>query len=170
MKQSLNVYLAGPITGLLYGDTTEWRDSLIAELAPFGINAYSPMRMKKHLDNGHYIGSLGSSRRRFAVERDLYDVRRADVVLFNLAGATRVSIGTMVELGAAAEANKLRVVVFPEAERTEREEGVTSSSSANPHDHLFVHELASIIVEDLSEAVQVLKGINGNDANGDLQT
>lgn len=47
---SKKLYLAGPITGLSYGETTDWRDQIIPRLHN-SITAYSPMRAKYYLEN-----------------------------------------------------------------------------------------------------------------------
>lgn len=96
------VYLAGPIGGLNYGGATYWRDDATQELAWRGITALSPMRGKSYLsgetklDATKYTQPLSSPKG--LTTRDRFDVRTCDLVLANLLGATRVSIGTVIEL------------------------------------------------------------------------
>jgi nucleoside 2-deoxyribosyltransferase len=89
-----------------------------------------------------------------AVARDLWDVDRCDVLLMNLAGAYNVSIGSMVELGRASSKGKFVIVVLPSDELGEK-----AGLDRNPHDHLFVYELASVVVDTVDEALQVLSAL-----------
>ena len=43
------VYLAGPISGLSYGEATDWRQEVQAQLQRCGIHALSPLRAKVYL-------------------------------------------------------------------------------------------------------------------------
>jgi nucleoside 2-deoxyribosyltransferase len=154
------VYLAGPITGLSYDEAVSWRHEVISRLgmtAPH-VRCLDPMRAKQHLADlseigafGHPGGLLGEHA---VVTRDLWDVKRCDVVLMNLSGATAASIGCMVELGWAHAHGKFTVVVLPETERTGR-----VGAPGNPHDHLFVQELASAVVPSVDAAIAILETI-----------
>jgi nucleoside 2-deoxyribosyltransferase len=157
--RSLLVYLAGPITGLRYEDALDWRTEVRERLlssAPH-VQCIDPMRAKKHLSGIEKIGPHGHAGALLSshavVARDLWDVDRSDVVLMNLSGAEEVSIGSMVELGRASVRNKFVIVVLP-AEEADPELG-----HRNPHDHLFVHELASMVVNGLDEALAVIESM-----------
>lgn len=101
------VYLAGPISGLSYGACTDWREGVKADFAKAGITGLSPMRAKEYLASIASISSDGleyahmgpMSLPRGVMTRDRFDTQRCDVVLLNLLGATRVSIGSMIEIG-----------------------------------------------------------------------
>ncbi|MFA5172812.1 MAG: hypothetical protein WC435_00190 [Candidatus Paceibacterota bacterium] len=54
MNQSFFVYCAGPITGLSYNETVDWRNNL-KEMLPPNIEILSPMRGKDHLKNEERI-------------------------------------------------------------------------------------------------------------------
>lgn len=166
----MKVYLAGPITGLDYRGATDWRESFTFFMNQVReaehIECKSPMRLKEHLSNVKEFVGTGYDDTpdkimdsRAVVGRDVWDVRTADVVLINLTGADRVSIGTMCELGFAAALNKMIITVIPENERTERVAGNEITESPNPHDHLFVYELSSIIVHDLETAAEVIEAL-----------
>lgn len=150
----LTVYLAGPITGLSYGGATEWRERVVDELARRApqIRCLDPMRAKQHLRQMESIGPFGHEGGLLdphaVVQRDLWDVGRCDVLLMNLSGATTTSVGCMVELGWARAQNRFSIVVLPLEER---------HPDGNPHDHLFVHELASALVPDLEAALVILE-------------
>lgn len=150
------VYLAGPISGLTYHEATGWRDLVTAELREFGIKCQSPMRAAVHLR--HAAGVLGDceiqagtkpaveamSTPRGVVARDKFDSTRCDVLLVNLLGAKRVSIGTCVEIGWANALN-IPIIVVMEA--------------GNIHNHAFIRESASFITESLSDSVYIVKAI-----------
>jgi nucleoside 2-deoxyribosyltransferase len=149
------VYLAGPITGLSYSDAVGWRDFVIAELARRAphVRCLDPMRAKEHPSNVESIGPFGHAGGLLdghaVVQRDLWDVARSDVLLMNLAGAESTSIGCMVELGWAKAHGRFTIVVLPPEER--------GDGATNPHDHLFVHELASAVVADLQGALAIIE-------------
>jgi hypothetical protein len=59
----------------------------------------------------------------------------------------------MVELGRATVRGKFVIVVLPP------EETGSESEHQNPHDHLFVHDLASTVVKGLEEALAVIESM-----------
>ena len=143
------VYLAGPISGLSYEEATfGWRKDFAEELEPYDIEVYSPMRGKKHLagikniaPSGRYQDTIMSSPKGILM-RDMNDVRNRDMIVFNLLGAKRVSIGTMFEYGWATAFHKPIVTIVEE-------------DWNNPHDHDFVREV-SLVVHSVSDAVDVV--------------
>lgn len=140
------VYLAGPITGLTYDGTTEWRDHAIKVLKEKGITGLSPMRHKDYLHGTTTIADTYEdkvmSSQRGIYARDKFDCERADVVLVNLLGAKRVSIGTVMEI-AWATANNNPVVLVMEDE-------------GNIHDHALLREACPFRVNNLDEALSVV--------------
>jgi nucleoside 2-deoxyribosyltransferase len=149
----LQVYLAGPITGLTFGDANDWRAYAVDVLESHGIEGLSPMRGKdfimKRLGEREVLGQTYEdsplSAQRGIVARDRFDVGRTDIVLFNLLGAERVSIGTMIEYGWASAQGKVIVTVM--------------EKTANIHDHAFVRELSPFRVETLDEALDIIAAI-----------
>ena len=131
------VYLAGPITGLTFGEANGWREEATFKLAVEDIDALNPLRGKEHLagvgplpndfDGGHE-----------AVEQDLEDIREAEVVLANFANAREISAGTMAELGYAYAACVPVISVVPRG---------------NPHDHIFVRHMSHSVRRGLDEAI-----------------
>ena len=142
------VYLAGPITGLTYGGSTEWRDAAIAELAEYGIHGLSPMRGKdyllQHTTMSDAFDQYVLSTQKAITVRDRFDCQRSDVVFVNLLGAEKVSIGTMIELGWADSARVPLVVAMDDG---------------NVHDHAMVRELAGFTVSSIAEGLWVCKTI-----------
>jgi nucleoside 2-deoxyribosyltransferase len=143
------VYLAGPISGLSYEQATLWRAVAANWLEDFGITCYSPMRGKKHLA---LVGQIEHdypedvlTTQRGIMCRDHNDVARADLVLANLRGVSRVSVGTVMELAWAFERGT-PVVAILEAE-------------GNPHDHPMVREAIDYRVTSLEHALEVTRSI-----------
>lgn len=144
------VYLAGPITGLSYGGATDWRESVSKELWPEVVGV-SPMRGKDYLKMIPTIGGTSSeaytrmsviSHPKGVITRDRWDVATCDAVLMNLLGAERVSIGTMIEAG-WADAHRKPVIVVREEK--------------NIHSHMMLDEIAGYTVDNLEEAVHIVK-------------
>ena len=146
MSKNNTCYLAGPITGYSYGDVTDWR-AHVAEQLDSSIEVLSPLRHKEYLLHETSIDdtydSLMSTQRAITV-RDKFDTTRADIVIANLLGATRVSIGTMIEYG-WADANDIPIITVME--------------KGNLHDHAMVREISGWIVESLDEAIRVTNTI-----------
>lgn len=155
--QKRSVYLAGPITGLSYGDARHgWRKefSAILELIAPHIECYSPMRAKEFLSNeqslqcrGEDLEKIGQalSRPLGILTRDRNDVANRDVTVACFLGAKIVSIGTVWEIGGAAQLRKPVVVVM--------------EKEGNPHDHIFITHSAGYVVETIEEAAHIVKSI-----------
>src|SRR5688572_21568512 len=112
------VYLAGPITGLSFDGATDWRGHAQGVLLDRGIRGVSPMRAKEYLKSEKSLKAAGYSQPDMPLSsakgittRDRWDCTNADVVLVNLVGAERVSIGTMMELAWADSARVPIVLV-----------------------------------------------------------
>lgn len=145
------VYLAGAITGLSYAGAVDWRERVKKELEHVGYICFSPMRGKEALKDvtcftpfGYELEQGGATNHNI-YRRDNYDVHRADIVLVNLAGATRVSIGTMFEIAWAQQAGKFVLTIIDD--------------ETNPHNHAFVYEGSSMIVKSVDDAVRYLRDV-----------
>ena len=148
MAGKYGVYLAGPITGCTYGECTDWRKEFAAAM-PEVVECFSPMRFKKHLDNGEAIADNYPQHvlcsQRGIMSRDYFDCSRADLGVFNFLGATRVSIGTVMEI-AWCFAHRIPTVVVMEKE-------------GNIHEHSMLREAISFRVESLEAAEEVVRAI-----------
>ena len=151
------VYLAGPITGLTYDGAEDWRQFAKDILRDVGIKALSPLRAKDYLrqvggplsGTGEEYAHLGVlSTPRGVTTRDRYDATRCDVLLVNLLGADRVSIGTVMEI-AWADAKRTPIVVA-------REE------KGNIHEHMMINEAVGFRVTTLEQALDIVKAIADN--------
>ena len=143
-----DVYLAGPITGLSYGESTDWRKYVANKFSPH-IHGISPMRAKSYLANEKRIQSSYEehplSTSRGIMCRDGWDTRKRDMIFANLLGACQiVTIGTVMEI-AMAYAHRKPVVLVIEKEH-------------NIHRHPMLLEAADIIVSDLDQGIEVVNG------------
>lgn len=150
------VYLAGPITGLTFGECTEWREYVKPRLAvaqglETGIVGWSPMRAKDYLLEAGKLSGRAEAYDMYVLStakgityRDSWDVATCDLVLVNLLGAEAVSIGTVLEIGMAWTQRKPTIVVM--------EEG-------NVHHHAMLDTMAGWITDDLDYAVELTKAI-----------
>lgn len=146
MKEFL-LYCAGPISGVSYGNSTDWRE-YIANKLPTHIKAVSPMRGKKYLVHEKSIKDSYEdhplSCQKGITCRDRMDVMRCDMVLVNFLGADRVSIGSVMEI-AWADAWRKPIIVVMEKN--------------NIHSHAMLKEVSGFIVSDLDEAIMIATAV-----------
>lgn len=168
------IYLAGPITGCTYDGCTDWRNQFAQSInmiplathpasgpnkhlviqpgEPRYIKCLDPMRAKS------YLKSLGEmiydeypqdvlSCQRGIMTRDFFDCTRCDLVFVNLLGATRVSIGTVMEIAWAFQA---RIPVVAAIEET-----------GNLHDHGMIREAIGFRLSTLEDAARTIRAILG---------
>lgn len=143
------VYLAGPIEGCTYNECTNWREYATKELAQDRIICLSPMRAKEFLRvypklirgiSKHILTSDSG-----ITTRDMWGVRRSDVILFNLLNAEKVSIGTMIEYGWGSAFNKPLVTIV--------------EKEGNIHEHAIIRRLSGYRVETLEEGLSVIRAL-----------
>ena len=166
------VYLAGPITGLTYGDARHgWRDEF-ALMLPEHIVPLSPMRGKDFLmgekslkGDPNMYPTNPLARPSGIIARDRNDVKNCDVVVACFLGAKdHPSIGTAVEFGWADAYRKPLVMVIeddPGAPAVGKD-GITTQviggpSEGNIHLHAFLTEIAGYQTNNLEEAAQIVK-------------
>lgn len=148
------VYLAGPISGLSYDGAVDWRNDTIIELAKHGIKGLSPMRAKEYLSGmqdldkncveyGH-INVMSSPKG--IITRDRFDATRCDVLLVNMLGADRVSIGTVMEM---AWADLCRTPIVCAIEK----------DGSNPNEHAMIDQAIGFRVSSLKEALDITVAI-----------
>lgn len=152
------VYLAGPITGLSFDDCTDWREEMSKRFHP-GILGLSPMRAKEYLRclgimpdcvtqqaaaGNEGIASALSSERGIQT-RDYFDCTGADLVLANLLGAEKVSIGTVIEI-AWCYASRTPLVLVMEDE-------------GNIHEHGMLRQCVGWRVNTLEAGVHVVNAV-----------
>lgn len=147
------VYLAGPITGLSFGEAADWREHAVKSLSQENIKGLSPLRCKEYLmaekvldvKYDQFVLSTGKG----ITTRDRWDCLRCDALLVNLLGAEKVSIGTMMELGWASSHNKPIVLCIED--------------QGNIHDHAMVREVCGFVVNSLDHGLEVVKALFAGD-------
>jgi hypothetical protein len=142
MKKFL-LFLSGPITGLSFEGSTDWRKYVAKNLPPH-ITAVSPMRGKEYLAGVSQIEASYElhplSSQKGITCRDRMDVMRCDAILVNFLGSTKVSKGSIMEIAWADILRKPIILV------TEEE---------NIHNHPMIHEVAGFITDSLDEAIKI---------------
>ena len=148
-----HIYLAGPITGLTYESANDWRSAWAPRFEEIGHTTASPLRGKEAL-RGKGVLSGVFDEGKAAVMRDLYDIRHADIVLANFEDAKIPSIGTIAEIGYAFAYNRFILTVMSDPEAAEMATLGTNPPRPdhNPHDHIFITEMSSVILPSMSEA------------------
>jgi nucleoside 2-deoxyribosyltransferase len=138
-------YLAGPVTGLSYEAATEWRQYARKILAYLNIDAMDPMRGQEYLAGSENMSDsyegLPMSTQRAIMAKSYNDAVTANILIVNFLGATRVSIGTVMEMAWAYE-KRIPVICIMEAE-------------GNPHDHSMVRDATNFRVASIDEALKV---------------
>lgn len=146
MKEFL-LYCAGPITGVSYDESTDWREYVASKLPPH-IKAVSPMRGKKYLANEKNVKDSYEehplSCQKGITCCDRMDVMRCDMILVNFLGADKVSIGSVMEV-AWADAWRKPIVVVMEKD--------------NVHSHAMLREVSGFIVSSLDEAITIATAV-----------
>lgn len=141
----MNVYLSGPVTGCDFDEMTSWRGIARRILLETGIRPVSPLRGKEgwfqedQAKGGELPYRPGHNPRQI-VSRDHFDVLKADILLVNLLGAKRVSIGTVCEMAWAYDRHIPIIGVL--------EDGGT------PHHHEFVLQMLTDRFDNLDDALQ----------------
>jgi nucleoside 2-deoxyribosyltransferase len=144
-----SVYLAGPITGMTFDAAEDWRAEMRDALQPFGITCFSPLRQKHALRGAGVIGTKPYTNvlatDRGIMTRDHNDCATCDLIFVNFLGATRVSIGTVMECAWSFAYRKPLVVAM--------------ETDDNCHDHPMMREAFGYRVASLSHGSDVIRAI-----------
>jgi nucleoside 2-deoxyribosyltransferase len=146
-----SIYLCGPIGGCSYKECTDWR-KYVANNIGEDILALSPMRAKEYLSNEtniklSYETTILSSAVSITA-RDRNDIMNCDLLFVNLLAATKITIGSMIELG-WADAWRKPIVLIMEPD--------------NIHNHPIVNSLAGFRASTLDEGIFITKAILSSD-------
>ena len=141
-----SIYLAGPISGLTYDGSEEWRNQFKSWMPP-EIACYSPLRSKDYLRaegilEQSYSQPLSSDRG--IMTRDHFDCSRVDLIVCNLLGTKRVSIGTVMECAWAFAYRKPLVMIMEDE---------------NVHDHPMIRETIGFRVATLEDAALLVQSV-----------
>lgn len=154
MSDKPTVYLAGPITGLSYDNAMDWRQYVTSMLVQHGIDVWSPLRHKEYLNHMYaftpesiHEGAINKMSLPCAITtRDRWDVRTKDLIFINLLGATRVSIGTVLEIAWGQAYDKPLVLCIEEKD--------------NPHHHAMLLSICQAFTFDnLEQAADATRRI-----------
>lgn len=144
-------YLIGPMTGLTFADCREKFERLEHAVRHAGLDVLQPMQGKHRSDDalvtarGNAEG--GPSCDHAIYRKDAWAVEQADILLCDLTGHERVSIGTCFELAWGARAGKLIIIVGLEDD--------------TPMDHAFIHGASSLRFDRMGEALDYLRAMTG---------
>ena len=144
-----SIYLSGPISGLMYDEAAlGWRQEAGQTLEAAGAVVLDPTRLEtEHNDTPGPISALANPQSvmlnwKSITTKDRFYVQETDVVLMNLLGASRVSIGSMLELGWADLLRKPVVLVM--------------EKEGNLHDHAMVREMVGFHTTSLDQGVDLI--------------
>ena len=146
----MKVYLAGPISGLTYDGAEEWREYVTTMLNQFGIEGYSPLRCKKFLRNHGVLTDKPDYAENILatpdciMTRDHWDVQTSDDIFVNLLGATKVTIGTVMEIAWAYVYRKPTILVMEDF---------------NVHDHAMILKAGVFRAYDLDQGIHLTRAI-----------
>lgn len=139
------IYLAGPIVGLSYPDAANWRIEVTPELVAAGYRVLDPLRAERVLALDFADRPISDTNWAGVVEdpfkRDVWDIRRCDVVLADLTLERKVSRGTSFELGMAYALGKGIVLV---------------TTTAVDKLHPFLKGPATVVCATLEDAIEWL--------------
>ena len=147
------IYLAGPITSCSFQGANDWREGVKQELKnEFGdkIKVLSPMRGKHYLKDCKEISATGNEKLGIIsggpaiLARDYSDATTSDMILVNLLGAEKVSIGSMFEIAWAYQ-NHIPVVL------------VIEDDTQNIHSHSMFFAMCGYRVNNLHDALIIVK-------------
>lgn len=144
-----SIYLCGPISGLSFEECIDWRRYFAKRLAA-DIVPLSPMRGREYLAKEKSIGDSYEesilSNRKAITSRDRNDVMNCDMMVANFLGATRVSIGSIIEFGWADAFRKPVICVM-------------ENDQSNVHEHAILNTITGFRVKTLDEAAAIANSL-----------
>ena len=141
----LKIYLARPITGCSFDEVSSYYEETRDILREMGYDPIIAMCGKSYFKDEQNFKAEGYkqplSTDHAIFQRDKWMTHQCDVLLANLIGATKVSIGTCFEISWANYLGKHIVLVMEEN---------------NIHQHAFVKEAATVIYNNFQDALDYL--------------
>lgn len=138
-----SIYMAGPISGLTYGESEAWRDEFTSYFEGTNIRCLSPLRAKTYLHDAGVLEQSYShplSTDRGIMMRDHWDCQRSTLIVCNLIGVERVSIGTVMEIAWAYAYGKPLIMMMDEK---------------SSHDHPMIREAINFRAATVEEAAHI---------------
>jgi nucleoside 2-deoxyribosyltransferase len=144
----MKIYCGHQISGLRVEEVVSYYDQVRFDLEKIGYTVLSPMTAKDDQFNmlnkdevfvpGGYSGVASDHS---IVERDCWMVSQADIILMNLLGMKKASIGCISETAWAFLLRK-HVVLLMEKD--------------NPHQHAFIKEMSDVLLETYDQGIAYL--------------
>lgn len=157
---TLSIYLAGPISKCTLDQAIGWRNQVKQSLAQYfdgsEIVIYDPLRgkeaeLKKRFEYnpsnnnnpviGHNYNCPGILSNPHIFTRDCFDIDRSDILLVNLSDTSKLSVGTLFEIGYGYAKGKTIFVVMHQDSWLQ--------------EHPFI-EQSSLLFFDLQDAVDAI--------------
>lgn len=139
------LYLARPISGCEIKVVMDWYRFNYKCFIDMGFDVAMPLIAEEYMRTDITFKAEGygtqASSNRAIVDRDFEMAERCDMVLCDLSDATRVSIGSMMEID-RAKIHRAQVILVMKPD--------------NIHNHAFVKETASVVYETMEQAVEYL--------------
>jgi nucleoside 2-deoxyribosyltransferase len=152
-----SIYCCAPISGRTYDEVIIYYEEIRRDLIAFGLHPLIPMVRRDH-DNDPNVPAHGqlhpASSDKSITNRDRWMVKSSDIVYANLIGATRVSIGTCMELAWAYDRGK-HVIIAMEDDNLHRHAFVNTAADAIFASHLE----AMAYILDLALTMNNVKGM-----------
>jgi len=149
----MKIYVAGPITGQKLADVLKRWDALTGALDSDFI-VLSPLvgKMKLFRTEKHKTFKSKGYTDPFATDqaitgRDHWMVHQCDILLVDLRGTDKVSIGAISEIAWAHAYNK-HIIVVMEAD--------------NIHQHAFIDQQAHVVLDDMDVVIEYLKELGAS--------
>lgn len=141
----LKIYLARQIAGCAYQEVVDYYENARDILRDMGYEVSHAMCGKGYLKDEQCFKTGGydhpSATDHAIFQRDKWMTHQCDILLVNLIGSTKVSIGTCFEIAWALDLGKHIVLVMEEN---------------NIHNHAFIKQSASVIYNNFEEALDYL--------------
>ena len=148
----MKIYLARPITGCSYDEVASYYEETRDILQDMGYEVLFAMCGKSYFKNEQNFEATGYkqplSTDHAIYQRDKWMTHQCDILLVNLIGCQKTSIGTCFEMGWASELGKYVVLVMEDD---------------NIHNHSFVNESASVIYNNFQDALDYLAKLSKMD-------
>ena len=141
-----SIYCVRPISGCSADDVFNYYEKTKEILTGMGYNVFTPMYGERYLRTElefkakDYRSPISTNGAIF--KRDRWMVDQSDVIYANFLGAKHVSVGSMFELAWGYDTKKQVIVVMEDD---------------NVHQHTFVLEAATIVFNNVSEALEYLE-------------
>lgn len=142
------IYMAGPVRGLDYESATDWRTWFANQMSGLNVECLDPLRGKEELkgetsiDRVEYATPLSCPKGIYI--RDRFDALRCDLLVVNLLGAKRTSIGSVMEIAWADALHKPIILIM---------------EPGNVHEHAMILGACGFRAQCLAEAAAIATAV-----------